>query len=226
MKAARWQDLLSDRFDAPGQAWLTAHLSQPMGRGVAALAWCLGMTPNAVTLSGLGLSLLGCLAFMQPHLGGVILAAALWQLAFGFDCADGQLARASGRSSRFGAWLDIACDHVRQTALSLAVLWVLLRDFDVAAYLAVLMFLAAQTNFLHVVAAIGQSRPPAHDLRGGGMEIWRRGMVNMLDTPVLLLVLPLLAGWPEALLVFVVIYGGLLSLRTGLLAMLRIRRQD
>ena len=40
-----------------------------------------------------------------------------WQLAYAFDCADGQLARVTGRTSSNGARLDVLCDVAAQIGL-------------------------------------------------------------------------------------------------------------
>jgi phosphatidylglycerophosphate synthase len=40
-----------------------------------------------------------------------------WQLAYSFDCADGQLARATRQTSRAGAAIDLLGDFVVQTAV-------------------------------------------------------------------------------------------------------------
>lgn len=40
-----------------------------------------------------------------------------WQLAYAFDCADGQLARVTGQTSAAGARTDILCDVASQIAL-------------------------------------------------------------------------------------------------------------
>jgi phosphatidylglycerophosphate synthase len=47
----------------------------------------------------------------------MLLVLALWQLAFGCDCADGQLARERGQSSPFGAWLDQVADFGSHVAV-------------------------------------------------------------------------------------------------------------
>jgi CDP-diacylglycerol--glycerol-3-phosphate 3-phosphatidyltransferase len=68
----------------------------------------LGLTPNALTLLGF----LGtCLAALAAGLQ-LWLAAGLLVLVFGiFDMFDGALARATGRTTRFGAFLDSTLDR-------------------------------------------------------------------------------------------------------------------
>jgi CDP-diacylglycerol--glycerol-3-phosphate 3-phosphatidyltransferase len=79
-----------------------------LGLPVALAFGRLGLTPNALTLIG----------FAGTCLAAVLAARADWVLAgilvigFGiFDMFDGALARATGRASRFGAFLDSTLDR-------------------------------------------------------------------------------------------------------------------
>jgi phosphatidylglycerophosphate synthase len=99
-------------------------VNRGLARYPAALAFRLGVSPNAVTaVSGL-LSLLGMglIAFAPMSIATGIGAAALLAAGFVLDSADGQLARLSGRGSAAGEWLDHVVDAVRTPALHLAVL--------------------------------------------------------------------------------------------------------
>lgn len=223
-------DLLTALFDTPNQAWMTRNFSQPVGRVLAWLGFNLGLTPNALTVIGLLLSLSGCLVYLaSDSLSWSLCAAAIiWQVAFAFDCADGQLARATRGGSNFGAWLDLACDHVRQAALSFTVLYALI-DRELPNELVFILcasFMAAQTNFLHVVTVIGQIRPPAHGLREGRVDYLRRALVNFTDTPVLMLLLVVLKPWTFPLLILIVLYTAATAFRAVMLAWLRIRMPE
>jgi phosphatidylglycerophosphate synthase len=46
-----------------------------------------------------------------------LIALLAWQLAYAFDCADGQLARVTGQASLAGGRLDILCDIAVQIGL-------------------------------------------------------------------------------------------------------------
>ena len=50
-----------------------------------------------------------------------LLALIGWQLAYAFDCADGQLARVTGQASAAGGRLDVLCDVAVQISLVAAV---------------------------------------------------------------------------------------------------------
>jgi CDP-diacylglycerol--glycerol-3-phosphate 3-phosphatidyltransferase len=82
-----------------------------LARGLLAVARRTGLTPNALTLIGFG----GVCAV------GALIIARQWVLA-GFlyvafslgDSLDGTLARATGRASRFGAFLDSTLDRLAE----------------------------------------------------------------------------------------------------------------
>jgi len=68
----------------------------------------LGLTPGALTLIGFGITVLGAIALglQRWTLGGVIVL-----LGGVFDMFDGTLARATGRVSRLGAFMDSVFDR-------------------------------------------------------------------------------------------------------------------
>jgi CDP-diacylglycerol--glycerol-3-phosphate 3-phosphatidyltransferase len=81
---------------------------------VVSLLANLGVTPTAVTLFGLGLHVLGAVVIGFGSLagGGIILV-----LAAICDALDGALARETGQTSRFGAFLDSTIDRVDETVV-------------------------------------------------------------------------------------------------------------
>ena len=76
------------------------------------------ITPNQVTFLG-ALIFSGALATLLLWGGplGLLVAALIIQLAYVFDCADGQLARLTGRSSPVGAYLDFLVDEFKALGL-------------------------------------------------------------------------------------------------------------
>ena len=91
-------------------------------RGVAPLAAVLcrlGVSPSALTLLGLLLVLLSCLWLLWTQrllaFCGLVTAATLC------DALDGAVARAGGRVTKFGAYLDAVCDRYEEGAVVLAV---------------------------------------------------------------------------------------------------------
>ncbi len=78
----------------------------------------LGLTPDALTLIGFGITVIGAAVIGLQHwsLGGVIV------LVGGiFDMFDGTLARATGRVSRFGAFLDSVFDRAGKSIVYLGI---------------------------------------------------------------------------------------------------------
>ena len=72
-----------------------------------------GVSPNALTLFSLALTLVAAAAMTVPAPAFPVLAAVLIGLGFVIDCLDGQLARATGRTSHYGAYLDAMTDFAK-----------------------------------------------------------------------------------------------------------------
>lgn len=72
------------------------------------------ITPNQVTVAAFFIGVGAAFAFSRGKPAWVILGAVLAQLSSVVDCADGMLARALGRTSEFGAYLDLVLDRVTE----------------------------------------------------------------------------------------------------------------
>lgn len=70
--------------------------------------------PNALTVAGTAISLGAAAAFAAGELRGGALLAAVGGV---FDLSDGVVARAQGRTTRFGAFLDSSLDRLVDVAL-------------------------------------------------------------------------------------------------------------
>ncbi len=75
--------------------------------------------PNALTLIGLGLGVICCIYLVISK--NLLVFAILIFFAGIFDLLDGLLARASGKSSRFGAYLDAMTDRYFEMIVLIAV---------------------------------------------------------------------------------------------------------
>jgi phosphatidylglycerophosphate synthase len=106
-------------------------VSQRIGARMAHAANRRKLVPTVLTVINLGL---GCLvSFVVVAAAGPVaeghvwawpiglLALVGWQLAYAFDCSDGQLARVTGQTSSAGARLDVLCDVAVQISLVSAV---------------------------------------------------------------------------------------------------------
>jgi len=102
-------------------------VSQRLGAFIAYVSSRTPASPTILTLDNLLLGLAGSVTVvvLAPRMaaGAVpawlvgLLALVLWQVAYAFDCADGQLARVTGQTSAAGARLDILCDVAVQISL-------------------------------------------------------------------------------------------------------------
>ena len=78
----------------------------------------LGLTPNAVTLAALAISLALCA--LLAWTGWLLVFIPLLGLSLLLDALDGPVARLSGRVTKTGGYLDALCDRLADGALCLA----------------------------------------------------------------------------------------------------------
>jgi phosphatidylglycerophosphate synthase len=110
-----------------GGGLFSEAISQRIGARIAVGAHKRRLSPTVLSVLNLGL---GCLvsfiviATAGPVAEGSLWAAPIgllalvgWQLAYAFDCSDGQLARVTGQSSTAGGRLDVLCDVAVQCSL-------------------------------------------------------------------------------------------------------------
>jgi phosphatidylglycerophosphate synthase len=80
----------------------------------------LGVSPNALSLVGLSLSMIAGLIYAS---GSFFCAGAVLILAGTCDVLDGQMARLTGKISSFGAFLDSAIDRFSELFVFLGLAW-------------------------------------------------------------------------------------------------------
>jgi len=110
-----------------GGGLFSEAVSQRLGARIAVNAHKRGFAPSVLTVVNLGF---GCLvsfvviAAAGPVADGRIwawpiglLALLGWQLAYAFDCSDGQLARVTRQTTTAGGRLDVLCDTAVQISL-------------------------------------------------------------------------------------------------------------
>ncbi|MBL7261517.1 CDP-alcohol phosphatidyltransferase family protein [Paractinoplanes lichenicola] len=110
-----------------GGGLFSEALSQRIGAQIAVYAHKHRLAPTVLTVFNLGIGGLVSILVVAtaiPIADGRIwawpiglLALLGWQLAYAFDCADGQLARVTGQTSAAGARLDVLCDVAVQISL-------------------------------------------------------------------------------------------------------------
>jgi phosphatidylglycerophosphate synthase len=119
---------LADFYAAnKGGGLFSEATGQWVGAALAVAGRRLGLPPTALTLANLAIGLATSVVvtgLAGPVAAGTVpawpvglLALVGWQLAYAFDCADGQLARVTGQTSPAGARTDILCDVASQIAL-------------------------------------------------------------------------------------------------------------
>ncbi|MBW4706016.1 MULTISPECIES: phosphatidylinositol phosphate synthase [unclassified Micromonospora] len=123
-------------FQVTARAGMT-RVVEPVARGLLRA----GVSPNAVTVAGTVGVLVGALGFGAR---GQLVAGALIVTFFALtDMLDGTMARMSGGSTRFGAFLDSSMDRVSDSAVFGAVAYWLATEGNHSGVAAALICLAA-----------------------------------------------------------------------------------
>lgn len=110
-----------------GGGLLTETMTQRLAARAAVGAHRLGLAPTMLTLANLILGVsagAGVIVLASPmargdvpHSAVGLTALALWHAAYLLDCADGQLARATGQTSAAGKRVDVLVDVAIQSVL-------------------------------------------------------------------------------------------------------------
>jgi len=153
----------------------SARLIEPIARFLGSL----GLSPNAVTILGflLTVAVAGVLASGRLLLAGLLLIVTL-----AFDAVDGTLARITGQTTRFGAFLDSTLDRWAEVAMFVAIVWLYVHtNNDLGAILAVLA--------LSMSLLVSYTRARAE---GIGLEC-KEGILTRFERMVIL-ILGLVAG--------------------------------
>ena len=103
---------------------LNVHARSFFGRGVNPLGERLaraGVSPDVITVIGTAGTVASALIFFPKGLWFTG-AALCWAFVM-LDMLDGAVARASGRTSKFGAVLDSACDRIADAAIFAGLAW-------------------------------------------------------------------------------------------------------
>jgi CDP-diacylglycerol--glycerol-3-phosphate 3-phosphatidyltransferase len=99
---------------SPATRQRVRDLATPVARGLGRL----GLTPNALTIIGF----LGTCAAAVAAAGQAWLVAGVLVLVFGiFDLFDGTLARATGRATKLGAFLDSTLDRAGEAVVYIGI---------------------------------------------------------------------------------------------------------
>jgi phosphatidylglycerophosphate synthase len=102
-----------DRYILKGLA-LNRWINRPLAGLIVRALFRTRVSPNQVTLAAFALGMAGAFFFYRGSAWSSALGGVLAQLSSIVDCADGMLARARGRSSEYGASLDLLLDRVNE----------------------------------------------------------------------------------------------------------------
>lgn len=91
-------------------------MAEPIGRGMARV----GLTPNALTLIGFGIA---CLAAVAAGAQVWLIAGLLTIFGGIFDMFDGLVARATGKVSKAGAFMDSTFDRWGEAVVYVGIVW-------------------------------------------------------------------------------------------------------
>jgi phosphatidylglycerophosphate synthase len=107
-KQATWRILVDSM--KPGEGWVGRNIDRPISFRLSALLMRWDISPNWITWFTLCIAII--MSATLAHGGALSLAVggALYQLVMVFDCVDGDIARVTYQTGRFGAALDTACD--------------------------------------------------------------------------------------------------------------------
>ena len=100
------------------------RLAKTTRGGIAPIArrlHALGVSANAVTVAGFLVTVTGSALLATAQPGPALVVLLLGTLS---DTLDGQIARAAGGGTRFGAFLDSTLDRLSDAALAIAAVWV------------------------------------------------------------------------------------------------------
>ena len=111
------QDVRTKRALRADDGFYSTFVLRKLSRKVSMLAVKRGWTPNQITLASLILALVVSGFFATGWWPLMIVGAIGVQVSIIIDCADGEVARFTGVSSQFGAWLDAATDRIKEYAL-------------------------------------------------------------------------------------------------------------
>ncbi len=123
----------------------------------------LGVSPNAITLTSTAFS---CVAAILLGAGWLPLGGWVYLFAASLDLVDGRVARAQGRSTRAGAFLDSTLDRVAELVV-FAGLAVHFRD---TAALPASLAAAGSSVLVSYARARGEALGASHEASVGGMQ--------------------------------------------------------
>lgn len=207
---------------ARGGPAYSIYVNRKVGRYLAAAAYRMGLSPNAVTAISavFTFSAILTLAASEPSWGVGILVSLLLAIGYAWDSADGQVARLQGGGSPAGEWLDHVVDAAKVSSLHLAVLVTAFLHFDLpgAAWLLIpigFTIVAAVSFFAMILNDLLKAIHSTSVDRGRPPTLFRSLLGVPTDYGVLCFVFILL-GMPA---LFMIVYTVVFALNAAYLAL-------
>ncbi|UFJ42509.1 CDP-alcohol phosphatidyltransferase family protein [Brevibacillus humidisoli] len=147
------------------------------------LAQRTAVSPNSLTVAGILSGLTAAAFFMAGSATSVLLGCFFYQLAYLFDCLDGEVARFKGKTSSGGLWLDIGLNY----ALYISFFGIVYGLFHDAAG-AYLLYVSLFAIFAEIMASDGsmlafpQSNVTAQSVSSRKKSKWLDGVIFLLLT--------------------------------------------
>ncbi len=129
---------------------INQFLNRPAAFVVAKFFHVTNRSPNFVTLFSMVFGVVAGYFFSRGRFPFMLYGAVLLELMIVFDCADGQLARISGKSSPFGKTLDALADTATHFSIFYGVAFALLRDTG-SYFPFVLAVISQLSMYLHII---------------------------------------------------------------------------
>ncbi len=153
----------------------------PVANALAALLLPLRIPPPAVVLAN---AAAGFLAALALGLDALVVAALLLQLKTVLDNADGRLARASGRASLLGRYLDTEADLAVNVAVFAALGWLTGEPWlALAALLSLTFVLSVDFTLVELYREAHMQPPSPPPASGGPIERGLAGVYGVLFAP-------------------------------------------
>ena len=139
----------------------------------------LGVSADAITVLGTVGVMVGAFAFAAR--GRLVVATIVVTLCALLDVLDGAMARASGRSSRFGALLDSVMDRVADASIFASLVWWFASTGQRANELAALICLVGGQLAMLLLAGVGVAMRTGQVTDAGADPLDRLGRVDVAE---------------------------------------------
>lgn len=160
----------------------TWYIFQRLGSIIAFIGYKIGISPNGVTAIG---GLIGFFTIWQfGTLPTDIIASIQLTLMFGivysFDCADGQLARATEKTSEWGKWFDLGVDLLLIVLFPLSIVILLIDNYSIIQLSSLVLVLVYGRALALLTSAINRTDGKKHM---PSQSMFKKIIQSFIDSP-------------------------------------------